>query len=126
MSLPEVDGPGRDHDPQPGSPETSWAGCQRMHDRGNPLRCGPDFQADHHSAGDNLGADRSARVSTPGLINRADCQSAPNFGSDAGLVQLVFYVVRDHETAAAVRQAVEAVLAAQPPDPEAVGSSATE
>jgi|GEM_PF-5834954 len=33
---------------------------------------------------------------------------------------------RDHETAAAVRQAVEAVLAAQPTDPEAVGSSATE
>lgn len=32
----------------------------------------------------------------------------------------------NHETAAAVRQAVEAALAAQPTDPEAVGSSATE
>ena len=38
-----------------------------MHDRGNPIRRGPGFQTDHHSADDNLGPNHGARVFTPGL-----------------------------------------------------------
>lgn len=59
---------------RPGLTEKSRADRQGAHDRCNPLRRGPNFQADHHRANHNLGARYDTNRSVRGYLRSADHQ----------------------------------------------------